>query len=174
MEKRCPGLSENHTEFQLPDSLAQTKWTDGQVILMTDVIKGFQKFWVHDSTSCPISKNIASALNLDEATYSFMLIAYLQKIIKSLAKIHHQYAEGRGAVDICIIYQNFKYLIETKLYDSSTYNEDIIQLSDYLNTSGEKEGWLVIFNRDFDTSYEDRIYFKIENYNDKIINVLGC
>jgi hypothetical protein len=112
--------------FQLQDSLAQTKWTEGQVILMTDVLKDFQKFWRHDSNSFPLRKNTATALNLDEATYFFMLLAYLKKVVNSGAKVHRQYAEGRGVVDIYVMYQNKEYLIDIKICDNSFYSEGIV------------------------------------------------
>jgi hypothetical protein len=51
--------------FQLNDSLAKTKWTDGKVIFMTDLLLEFQKFWRHGSNSFPLRKKTASDLKLD-------------------------------------------------------------------------------------------------------------
>jgi hypothetical protein len=103
-----------------------------------------------------------------------MLLAFLQKIVNSGAKIHRQFGEGRGSVDICIKYQDKEYVIETKLYTSKAYSKGINQVYRYLDNNGEKEGWLVIFNRNLKKPWEEKIYFKTLNYKNKIIYVFGC
>jgi hypothetical protein len=160
-------------QFQLTDNISKFKWNDGQIIFMTELLIDFQKFWRHDSRSFPFLKSDFAAHKFDEATYSFMLLAYLQKIVNGGAIVDRQYAEGRGVVDISVRYKGREYLIEVKLEYS--YNEDSLsQLASYLDTAGEKEGWLVIFDRNQNKSWDDKIYSKTELYKNKTFHVFGC
>jgi hypothetical protein len=85
------------------------KWTDGQTIFMTELLAGFQKFWQHDSRSFPFLKSDFAAHKFDETTYSFILLAYLQKIANVEAIVDRKYAEGHGSVDISVRYNERKY-----------------------------------------------------------------
>ena len=50
-------------------------------------------------------------------------------------------------LDIVITYNNFKYIIELKIWNGVKYHEKgILQLYDYLENQGLEEGYLVIFN----------------------------
>jgi hypothetical protein len=51
----------------------------------------------------------ALARQYDEAFYSLLFLAFLQKVVNSDAFVHRQYAQGRGAVDICVIFKGHKY-----------------------------------------------------------------
>jgi RecB family endonuclease NucS len=77
-----------------------------------------------------------------------MLLTFLQKVVNSDAKVDREYAEGRGVVDICITYKNKEYLIEVKLKERDSEEKSKNQLAGYLEKNGEKEGWLVVFDRD--------------------------
>jgi hypothetical protein len=110
----------------------------------------------------------------DEAAYSFMLMAYLQKVVNGGALVHREFAEGRGAVDLAVVFKNHQYLIEVKLLGQKTLEESLEQLAGYLDTSGEKEGWLVIFDRSVRKKRDDKIYFRTLEFNNFIINVAGC
>ncbi|MDR3204129.1 MAG: hypothetical protein LBV23_05245 [Deltaproteobacteria bacterium] len=102
-----------------------------------------------------------------------MLLAYLQKIVNGGAIIDRQYAEGCGAVDISIRYKGREYLIEVKLEYS--YNENSLsQLASYLDNADEKEGWLVVFDRNKNKSWDDKIYIKTEQFKNKTTTVFGC
>ncbi|MDR3135269.1 MAG: AAA-like domain-containing protein [Deltaproteobacteria bacterium] len=160
-------------QFQLSDNISKFKWNDGQLILMTKLLADFQKFWRHDSRSFPFLKADFAAHKFDEATYSFMLLAYLQKIVNSGAIVDRQYAEGRGAVDISVKYKGREYLIEVKL-EYSYNKESLSQLANYLDIAGEKEGWLVVFDRNKNKLWEDKIYMTTETHKNKTIHVFGC
>jgi hypothetical protein len=63
--------------------------------LILSELKGFQNFWRHNSQSFSLHKEDYIFIKYDEATYSFMLFVYLQKVVNGGAKIHRQFAEGR-------------------------------------------------------------------------------
>jgi len=39
---------------------------------------------------------------------------------------------------------------------------------------GEKTGWLIVFDRRKSKTWEEKIYWKQEKYNNKMINIVGC
>jgi hypothetical protein len=160
-------------QFQLNENISKFKWNDGNIILMTDLLTDFQKFWRHDSRSFPFLKADFASQKFDESTYSFMLFAYLQKIVNSGAIVDREYAEGRGSVDISVKFNGKEYLIEVKL-EYSYSSDSISQLAGYLDDAGENEGWLVVFDRNHAKSWEEKIYIKTIIYNSKTIHIFGC
>jgi hypothetical protein len=150
-------------------------WTDGKVLFMSNLLKEFQIFWRHDSRSFPFRYKDFAAFKYDEATYTFMLLAYMQKVVNSGGKVHRQFAEGRGDIDIIAIFNSLEYLIEVKLKEDYFSMEDSLkQLAGYMDTSGEKEGWLVVFDRDLDKSWEEKIYWDTKQMGRFTIHVVGC
>jgi hypothetical protein len=110
----------------------------------------------------------------NEAAYSFLLAAFLQKTVSGGALIRREFAEGRGAAGLGAVFKNHQYLIEVKLRGQKTWEESLEQLAGYLDTNGEKEGWLVIFERSIEKKREDMIYFRTLEFKNFIINVAGC
>jgi hypothetical protein len=110
----------------------------------------------------------------DESAYSLFLTSYLQRVVNGGAKVTRQFAQGRGFVDICVEFQKRQYNIEVKLFGKKKLEASLSQLAGYLNTSGEKEGWLVIFDQNGDKLAKERFYFEEINYNGFHINIFGC
>jgi hypothetical protein len=165
----------DEVQYVLEVPIDQKSWTDGQVLNMSYLLEQFQSFWRHDSRSFPLRYKDFAAFKYDEATYSFMILAFLQKVVNSGGKVHRQYAEGRGAVDILVAYNDQKFLIECKLNEPYFSLEGSFkQLAGYLDTAGQKEGWLLVFDRDLNKSWEDKIFWEKHEYNGKIIHYVGC
>jgi hypothetical protein len=116
----------------------------------------------------------ALARQYDEAAYSLLLMSYLQKVVNSGAFVYREFSQGRGSVDLCVIFKEHKYLIEIKLFGQKSREESLRQLSQYLDTSGEKEGWLVIFDRDRNKSWEEKLTWTTVNYEQFTIHIVGC
>jgi hypothetical protein len=150
------------------------KWTDGKELLLSEILAEFQKYWRKNSDSFPKRLKSYAAYKFDEAFYSFVLLTYLQKIVNSGAKVDREYAEGRGAVDICVTYNEREYLIEVKIKGEDSENESIEQLAGYLEKNGEKEGWLVIFDRNRRKSWDKKITWKTIQFEKYSIHIVGC
>jgi hypothetical protein len=116
----------------------------------------------------------AIARQYDEAAYSLLLLAYLQKVVNGGALVFRQFAQGRGAVDICILFKDHEYLLECKLLGQKPREDSLKQLKKYLDTSGEKEGWLVIFDRSQKKSWEEKITWETLQYEGATIHIVGC
>jgi hypothetical protein len=150
-------------------------FTDGKVLFMSNLLKEFQKFWRHDSSSFQFRYKNFAAFKYNEAAYTFMLLAYLQKVVNSGGKVHRQFSEDRGVIDIVAIYNIHEYLVEVKLNSKYFSLEDSLkQLAGYLDTAAQKEGWLVVFDRDLDKPWDEKIYWDTRLIGNLTIHIAGC
>ena len=61
-------------------------------------------------------------------------------------------------LDVVIIYNNNKYIIELKIWHGEKYHErGLKQLSDYLEINGQDKGYLLIFNFNKDKEYKKEV-----------------
>jgi hypothetical protein len=150
------------------------KWTDGRTLFMSELLKEFQNYWLKNSDSFPKQLSNYAAYKLDEATYAFMLQSFLQKVVNSDADVFREYAEGRGAVDICILYNKREYIVEVKLKGEDSVEDSKKQLAGYLKKNREKEGWLVIFDRNRKKSLDKKITWETTQFEGFTIHIVGC
>jgi hypothetical protein len=83
-------------------------------------------------------------------------------------------AEGRGSVDLRLDFKGQKYLIECKIKGRKSGENSSDQLIGYLDSAGVKEGWLVIFDRDRNKSWDEKITWKTTNRKGFTIHIIGC
>jgi hypothetical protein len=169
----CSRVLTDQIQF-LIDIEDKDKFISKNILLMTDLLKDFQQFWRHNSQSFPLRYKNLNAFKYDEATYSFILLAYLQKVINSGGQVYRQFSEGRGVVDIAAIYHGHEYLIEVKLIDRFSLKTGLKQISGYLDTAKEREGWIVVFDRDINTPWEKKIFWRTEQIGLNTIHIVGC
>jgi hypothetical protein len=158
-----------NTQFHLYNQVPNN-WIDNSGnIDMTGLLKGFQQFW-RENSDVWVEK-----YEYKEAAPHLILQAFLQRIINGGGSILREYAAGRERMDLCVLYEKNKYPIELKLmYSKSVVQEGIIQLGNYMVTVGENTGWLVIFDRSNTKNWDEKIYWKTENIDGKIIYIVGC
>jgi hypothetical protein len=131
-------------------------------------LKGFQEFW-RENSEIWIEK-----YEYKEAAPLLILQAFLQRVINGGGQIIREYAAGTKRFDLCVVYQGNKYPIELKInYGLKTLPDGLTQLAEYMDKVGEKEGWLVIFDRTLDKSWAEKIYWKTEELKGKSMHVVG-
>jgi hypothetical protein len=157
------------TQFQFIQEV-KDNWIDHSGhIDMNGLLKGFQQFW-RENSDIWIGK-----YDYQEAAPHLILQAFLQRIINGGGIILREYASGRERMDLCVVYNKKKYPVELKLrYSKSVIQKGLVQLSKYMTTLGELTGWLVIFDRSDSTNWDEKIYWKVENFEGKEIFVVGC
>ena len=75
---------------------------------------------------------------------------------------------------MCIVYNDKKYPIELKIWrGEKTLKEGLKRTLGYMDTLGCRDGYLLIFDRNKEKSWDEKIYYKQEKINDKIVNVFG-
>lgn len=83
-----------------------------------------------------------------EATGQYLLMAYLEMIVRDLkGDIFTEVDTGSGRMDIIVVHQGKRYIIETKIWRGQSYfDQGLPQLAQYLESEGEREGYLVVFH----------------------------
>lgn len=157
-----------NTQFAL-QSRIQPAWLLQDGIDMDGLLKAFQEFWRENSEIW------TEKYEYREAAPHLILQAFLQRVINGGGEIFREYASGRRRFDLCVKYAGKKYLIELKLrYGSRTEQDGLEQLGAYMDKAGERQGWLVIFDRESDKPWERKLYWRTVDVPQGRINVVGC
>ncbi|MDE0424896.1 MAG: AAA-like domain-containing protein [Candidatus Poribacteria bacterium] len=77
-----------------------------------------------------------------------LLFAYLDQFVASVnGAMYMEVPTGRGRMDLIILHNQRKYIVETKIWRSDRlYTEGKQQLAAYLSTEGVTEGYYVVFD----------------------------
>jgi hypothetical protein len=109
-----------------------------------------------------------------EITPHILLQAFLQRIINSGGRIEREYALGRKRMDLGVIYKNQKFAIEIKIKSSEkSRDQSLDQIASYMESLGlKKEGYLCVFDRKFEKTWEDRYSWNEKKHGGKTIQVI--
>ncbi|MDR2200250.1 MAG: endonuclease NucS [Deltaproteobacteria bacterium] len=160
--------------YALDNSIANNKYFDGPIIRISELLKNFQKYWRENADSFPKHNKLLDVFRYDEAVHVMMLFPYVQKALNGAAKVYREYAEGRGYVDILATFKEKQYLIEVKIKDNFKKTQALKQIAKYLDTSGENEAWLVVFDRNRNKTWDDKITWETVQINKFNIHIVGC
>jgi hypothetical protein len=115
-----------------------------------------------------------------EAGPQLLLQAFLQRIINTGGSIEREYGLGRQRTDLLVIWPYKKgvqqVVLELKIRYGSlekTIEEGLEQILPYMDKCGTKEGYLLIFNRNPDTLWEEKIFKQEKTVKGININVYG-
>jgi Holliday junction resolvase-like predicted endonuclease len=104
-----------------------------------------------------------------------MLMAFLRRIINGGGRLEREYALGRGALDLIIEWRGARHVIEVKQRrDSYTEERAIEQVAAYLDSLGQDEGWLVLFELRTTTPWSERLWTRDIEHAGKRIHLVGC
>lgn len=157
-----------NTQYKLPIELENRFIIDG-AIDMSALLKSFQEFW-RENSDIWIERH-----HYKEAAPHLVLQAFLQRIVNGGATISREYAAGRGRLDLCVSMAENRYPIELKIFhDHRSRTDGIEQLKGYMARLGLQEGWLIIFNRNEDISWNERIYWETIKEDVVLLHILGC
>ncbi|MDR3000299.1 MAG: ATP-binding protein [Fibromonadaceae bacterium] len=155
-------------EYDIPKYLKDGK------IDMNYLLSEFQNFWRKNSEIYRERFNKA-IFDYVEAAPHLILQAFLQRVINSGGHIHREFALGTGRADLCVEYGGYDYPIELKLHDGpSSLSDGLEQIAKYIERCECSEGWLVIFDRSAEKSWDEKIYMREEIVNGKKITMVGC
>lgn len=154
-------------QLSLPRDLIK-RWMDSKRIDLSGLLKAFQGFWRDNSAAW------RDRFQYKEAAPHLILMGYLQRVVNGGAKLDREFATGSRRVDICVNYADQRYPIELKLVrDSKTREEGITQLSQYMDTLGAKEGWLLLFDTQSIASWEQRLFWDTIEREGRHIHIVG-
>ncbi len=163
--------------FSFQSGMAQeTVWyiDENGGLNMTELMKAFQDFFRNNSESW------LEGFLYKEAGPQVLLQAFLQRIVNSGGQIHREYAIGRKRTDILVLWKNKdkteKFVIELKIrYGDieSDIKKGLEQTFLYMDICGTDIGHLVIFDRDKNKKWEEKIFHNVKNYKNTKIHVWG-
>ena len=117
--------------------------TDTGKILMERLLDNFRDFIAR------VGFRILQVLETpQEFIGQHLLFAYLDQFVTSInGTMYMEVPTGRGRMDIIILHNQRKYIIETKIWRSDrSYTEGKQQLAAYLSTEGVAKGYYVVFD----------------------------
>ncbi|MDJ0839037.1 MAG: AAA-like domain-containing protein [Acidobacteriota bacterium] len=156
------------SQYRLPTALAG-RFISKNRVDMRALLLEFQQFW-RENSDIWVDK-----YDYKEAAPHLILQAFLQRIVNGGGRIDREYSAGRGRFDLCISMGEHRYALELKIrYRQAAREKGIEQLADYLDTLGLKEGWLILFDRDPNKPWEEKITWNTESRRGKAIHIVGC
>jgi AAA+ ATPase superfamily predicted ATPase len=154
-------VSENYP-YKMP------RYLNGGRIDMDFLMRDFQQFW-RENSDIWVNK-----YDYREAAPHLIMMAFLQRVVNGGGQIIREMAANKKRLDLCLVYEGEKYPIELKIWrGEKTLTEGIEQTAGYMDTFGCAEGWLVIFNRNPNIKWDDKIYMKKESFDGKTVTVVG-
>jgi hypothetical protein len=155
-------LLRDSKEYRLPRYLK-----DGHID-MDFLMRDFQQFWRENSAIW------GERFNYKEAAPHLILMAFLQRVINGGGQIIRDMGAGTGRLDLCLVYERQKYPIELKLWrGEKSLEKGIRQTLGYIDVYGVTEGWLALFNRKPELSWEEKIYMNRQSVDGKTVTVVG-
>jgi hypothetical protein len=131
------------------------------------------EFRIHDEIVKIIKDNI-TGLSSEDIPH-LVLNAFLQRVMNGAADyIHRECSLRRSKVDILVSYKNIRYPIELKIKGAKSREKYYEQLFGYMDKCGSPVGWLIIFNMNPKTNWNDKLFWETLDYRGKTIHVVGC
>ncbi|MCL2844414.1 MAG: AAA-like domain-containing protein [Chitinivibrionia bacterium] len=138
------------------------------------LIREFQDFW-RENSEIWVKRYEEDLYQYVEAAPHLVFQAFVQRVINGGGEIHREMALGTKRSDICIEWEKQKYPIELKIYESEkTKTKAIEQVQMYMDKVGSKDGWIVVFDRSAEKTWEEKLYFEETTVGDKRIRIFGC
>lgn len=110
-----------------------------------------------------------------EAGPHLLMMAFLQRVINGGGTILREYALGTGRVDILLRWGKQTIVIELKIYHRpSSLSTGLQQTASYMDSSRADEGHLILFDRNPNKSWDEKIFHLTEAFKNNIIEVWGC
>ncbi|MFO7748878.1 MAG: ATP-binding protein [Desulfobacteraceae bacterium] len=172
------------------DTLSQnSSWytTSDNRLDMEKLMAAFQEFFREHS------QHWLERFQYKEAGPQLLMQAFLQRIINSGGRIEREYGRGRRRIDLLLLWPLTRaeageplwtswqgpvqrVVIELKVLHKSldqTITRGLEQTRDYMDLCGTNEGHLVLFNRDPEIPWEEKIFRRSEECRSMKINVWG-
>ena len=115
-----------------------------------------------------------------EAGPQLLLQAFLQRIVNSGGRIEREYGLGRGRTDLLIVWPQAgrarRFVIECKILRKGlerTIDEGLTQSAGYMDRCAAEAGHLVVFDRDPDKRWQDKVFHRRETRDGVDIHVWG-
>ena len=148
-------------------SVPETPWVKDDGLDMPGLMAAFQQFWRENSGA---DRNI---MGYRESVPHLVLMAFLQRVTNGGGHINREMALGTGRLDLCVEFRGGRYAIEVKTSDNFKGEKSYEQCAKYLDSLGLSEGWMPIFEKSKDKTWDEKIYSRDVAVGGKAIHVIG-
>jgi hypothetical protein len=107
-------------------------------------------------------------------------MAFLQKVVNGGGRVTREFAGARGAIDLLVEYCGERHVIELKrvrpAHDAPARVREagVRQLCRYLDTVGERHGWLLIFDQREGRTWEERLWAEELEVDGRMLHLRGA
>jgi hypothetical protein len=134
---------------------------------MEKVLREFQEFYRRNSEAW------LDRYEYRESAHHLLLMSFLHRIVNAGGEIVREMAVGNGRIDMLVRFKKQEFAMELKIKRGKhTIEDGKEQLARYLDRLGLNEGYLVIFDPG-DREWEEKIYMKEIDFNDKALIMVG-
>ena len=158
----------------LPQRMAWYVGADGGLDV-AGLIASFQEFFREHSEHW-----VQRFERYHEAGPQLLLQAHLQRIVNGGGRIEREYALGRGRTDLLIVWpqggRERRFVVECKVRRGElerTVVQGVEQTRDYVDRCGAEAGHLVVFDRDPERSWEEKIFRRASSEEGVPVTVWG-
>ena len=149
--------------YNVQESLPRPRWRwqrpDGGLD-MAVIVDQFLRWWRENAAIL----EQYSDRGYVEAVPHLAFMGFLQKVVNGGGTIHREFAANRGRVDLLVTFGQDRFVVEIKRVPPQhrtlerVREDGLEQLTEYLDSTGEREGWLLIFDQRPGRSWEDRLW----------------
>jgi len=143
-------------------------------LLLEKLMGSFQEFFRGHS------EHWGGRFDYAEAGPQLILQGFLHRIVNGGGRLEREYGIGRGRMDLLIAWprgeEEDRFVVECKVAHKGKDHaiaEGLRQTAGYLDRLGSRIGHLVVFDRDPEKSWDEKIYRRDEEYEGKAITVWG-
>tara|TARA_B100001013_G_scaffold342556_1_gene268687 strand:+ start:171 stop:1748 length:1578 start_codon:yes stop_codon:yes gene_type:complete len=147
---------------------------DNGTLNIKKLLLAFQEFFREHS------EHWVERFQYKEAGPQLLLQAFLQRVVNTGGRIEREYGLGRMRTDLLVLWQHpqglQKIVIELKLLHKSlehTLKAGLEQTVQYMDRCGSEEGYLILFDRTPDKSWDEKIFQKTVRHHNRELLVLG-
>ena len=165
--------------YNVQENLPRPRWrwrrADGGLD-MEALVGAFLQWWRENAAIVETH----AAQGYIEAVAQIAFMGFLQKVINGGGTITREYAAGRGAIDLLVEFAGERHTVELKRVPPAhvgperVRREGIEQLLSYLDSLGEREGWLLIFDQRAGRSWEERLWSEEIEVEGRVLHLRGA
>ena len=148
-------------------SVATTPWATTDGLDMPGLMAAFQTFWRENAGA---DRHV---YDYKEATPHLVLMAFLQRVLNGEGRITREMALGSRRLDLCIEYRHSRYAVEVKTAKNFAGEKSYAQLADYLDSLGQTEGWMAVFDTGSDKPWDEKLYNRDVAFAGKTLHIVG-
>ena len=148
-------------------SVPETPWVKDDGLDIPGLMAAFQQFW---RVNAGADKDI---MGYRESVPHLVLMAFLQRVTNGGGHINREMAVGSGRLDLCVEFRGARYAIEVKTSANFQGEKSYEQCAKYLDSLGLTEGWMPIFEKSKEKTWDEKIYSRDEIVDGKTIHVIG-